>query len=244
MVERGRGVIVMVSSAITHDDHGPLSFPLVVAKGAVEAAARVLARELGPHGVQVNVVAPALTLTDKAARIPEPAKQAAVARTPLGRNANPDDVAGAITLLASDLARFVTGARVPADGGLTLASWQGADMATEAPTTHPVADPTTMRVGAVCAVAAAISFAVSGRCTATCPPRPSSRPCATSPHVLGRPSTSCSGQRAAVAGRRRVARGHPGPRHPLFTAVAGVQQAWALVLAAQLWRRANATAAT
>ncbi len=79
-----------------------------------------LALELGPSGIRVNVVAPGLTLTDATADQPEKSKQAVARMTPLRRNALADDVAGAVVLLASDEARFVTGAYLPVSGGIQM----------------------------------------------------------------------------------------------------------------------------
>jgi 3-oxoacyl-[acyl-carrier protein] reductase len=69
-----------------------------------------LAAELGPHRIRVNTVAPALTLTDAVREAtPEGFKQFILERTPLGRLGEVDDVAGAIALLATDDARWLTG---------------------------------------------------------------------------------------------------------------------------------------
>jgi 3-oxoacyl-[acyl-carrier protein] reductase len=76
--------------------------------------------ELGPAGIRVNVVAPGLTLTDATAGQPQEAKDAVARMTPLRRNALADDVAGAVAMLASDEARFVTGAYLPVSGGIQM----------------------------------------------------------------------------------------------------------------------------
>jgi 3-oxoacyl-[acyl-carrier protein] reductase len=65
----------------------------------------------------VNTIAPGLTLTDAATRLPEQLKQAVASMTPLRRNARPEDIAGAIVMLARDEANFVTGNYVVVDGG-------------------------------------------------------------------------------------------------------------------------------
>jgi 3-oxoacyl-[acyl-carrier protein] reductase len=79
-----------------------------------------MARELGPHGVRVNVVATGPTLTRTAAWASDKDCRQWAARTPLGRNAIAGDVAGAIALLASPLAGFCTGAYLPANGGVIM----------------------------------------------------------------------------------------------------------------------------
>ena len=87
------------------------------AKSGLDGLMKSLALELGPHGIRVNVVSPGLTLTDATSFMDEARKAASAQRVPLRRNGLPDDVAGAIVLLASDLAGFVSGAYLPASGG-------------------------------------------------------------------------------------------------------------------------------
>src|SRR5215472_5111174 len=119
MAAAGAGSIVVVSSGLARDPQ-PGSADLAVAKAAVEGAARAMARELGPHGVRVNVVAAGPTLTRTTAWVSDEDCRKWAARTPLGRNACPDDVAGAVALLASPLAGFCTGAYLPANGGVIM----------------------------------------------------------------------------------------------------------------------------
>lgn len=119
MVARGGGSVVVVSSELAR--HPKAGFAaLATAKGAVEAAARAMAEEFGPHGVRVNTVAPGPTLTDAAAWAPAEVRQGWANLTPLRRNALADDVAGPIAFLAGDAASFVTGAHLPADGGVVM----------------------------------------------------------------------------------------------------------------------------
>jgi NAD(P)-dependent dehydrogenase (short-subunit alcohol dehydrogenase family) len=90
-------------------------------KGAVDAASRCLARELGEHGIRVNTVAPGVVDTDLWARnkqIPGVIEQVND-QTPLGRWATPQDIADVIVFLASDAARFITGATLRPDGGMS-----------------------------------------------------------------------------------------------------------------------------
>jgi len=72
---------------------------------------------LGSAGIRVNTVAPGLTLTDAATRLPEQLKQTVASLAPLRRNARPDDIAGAIVMLAREEASFITGNYVVVDGG-------------------------------------------------------------------------------------------------------------------------------
>jgi 3-oxoacyl-[acyl-carrier protein] reductase len=119
MAAAGAGSIVVVSSGLARDPQ-PGFGDLAVAKSAVEGAARALARELGPHGVRVNIVAAGPTLTRNAEWASDEVRRWWAARTPLARNACAEDVAGAIVLLASPLARFCTGAYLPANGGVIM----------------------------------------------------------------------------------------------------------------------------
>lgn len=116
MIERGSGCIVAVSSGLSrHPGRGFCAHS--TAKSGLDAFAKSLALELGPHGIRVNVVAPGLTITDATAFMPEEQKQAMARMTPLGRNAMPEDVAGVILAMAADAAAFVSGAYVPVSGG-------------------------------------------------------------------------------------------------------------------------------
>jgi 3-oxoacyl-[acyl-carrier protein] reductase len=90
-------------------------------KAAVEQFTRNMARYLGPRNVRVNTVLAGLTATEglEASGALTPASvEAFIARTPLGRIGTPEDVALVVAFLASDDARWVTGARVLASGGM------------------------------------------------------------------------------------------------------------------------------
>jgi 3-oxoacyl-[acyl-carrier protein] reductase len=87
------------------------------AKSALDAFAKSLALELGPSGIRVNVVAPGLTITDATSFMPEENKNRSAEATPLKRNAQPEDIAGAILVMASDHAGFITGNYLPVSGG-------------------------------------------------------------------------------------------------------------------------------
>lgn len=89
------------------------------AKAGVLGLTRTLSKELGPRKIRVNAISPGVVETDQAAGASPERKAAIAARTALGRLGQPNDVAGACLLLASDLARFVTGANLAVDGGIT-----------------------------------------------------------------------------------------------------------------------------
>ena len=123
MIERRDGSIIIVSSV------GGLRGSSVigaynVSKAADFQLARNLAVEYGPHNVRVNCIAPGLIKTDFARALwenPELLK-AATAGTPLQRIGQPDEIAGAAVLLASQAGAFITGQNIVVDGGATISS--------------------------------------------------------------------------------------------------------------------------
>ena len=90
-----------------------------VSKAAMLGLMRALAKELGPAGVRVNAIAPGLVETRFASALfaDRPAYDALIAKTPLGRHGQPEDVAGAAVFLASDASAYVTGQVILVDGG-------------------------------------------------------------------------------------------------------------------------------
>lgn len=122
MAERGDGSILMITSMAAI-----LGLPQVASytasKSALQGLTRQLAVEFGPLGIRVNAVAPGFIETDMNRGIFEkdPERlQRILARTPLGGLGAPSDVAGAVVYLSSPAARFVTGACLPVDGGLSI----------------------------------------------------------------------------------------------------------------------------
>ena len=90
------------------------------AKSALIGLTRTLARDLGPHGITVNMVSPGMTLTEYSTSLPDDQKSRVAGLTPLRRLATPDDVAGIVLFYASPLADFLTGANLAPDGGLAV----------------------------------------------------------------------------------------------------------------------------
>lgn len=119
MLALKRGSIVAISSGLSRSPG--LGFSAhSTAKSGLDAFAKSLALELGPKGIRVNVVSPGLTETDATSFLPAEYKSAVARETPLGRIAIPEDVAGVVALLASDEARFVTGAYISTAGGVQM----------------------------------------------------------------------------------------------------------------------------
>jgi NAD(P)-dependent dehydrogenase (short-subunit alcohol dehydrogenase family) len=116
------GRIVYVSSFVVRRFAPGTSFPVTAAaKAAGEALMRGLAAELAPTGTTVNAVAPGFTRKDGGhAALNAAGWQAAAKATPLGRIAEPDDVAALIAFLLSPAARHITGQTIAVDGGLSL----------------------------------------------------------------------------------------------------------------------------
>lgn len=118
MIRRKQGNLIAVSSPLSRMGW-PGSLAHAAAKAGVDSMVRTLAVELGPHGIRVNAIAPGAVST-ASNPMSEEAKQMNVALTPLGRVAEPEDIAGAIYLLALDEAKFITGSYTSASGGLQM----------------------------------------------------------------------------------------------------------------------------
>ena len=88
------------------------------AKAGMVGLARSLAKEVASRGITVNVVAPGLIETDMTSDLGD-AKEAMTALIPMGRVGTPRDIAGVVGFLASNEARYITGATIPIDAGAT-----------------------------------------------------------------------------------------------------------------------------
>lgn len=116
------GSIVNISSVAGLNPSANASL-YAATKAAGDAVTVALAKELGPRGIRVNTVAPGPTNTEGVRRLGQvspgtPGEQFVVQLTPLGRLGEPADIAAVVTFLVSDAAKWVTGERLRASGGL------------------------------------------------------------------------------------------------------------------------------
>jgi acetoacetyl-CoA reductase len=118
MCEAGFGRIVTVSSFVGElGNFGQANY--AAAKGGLIAWTKTLALELARFGVTVNCVCPGFTNTDMLASVPGPVRERLVARVPLGRFAQPEEIARAVVFIASD-GDYMTGSCLDVNGGLYM----------------------------------------------------------------------------------------------------------------------------
>lgn len=119
MIRQQSGVILNASSVVAQDGNfGQTNY--AASKAGVIGMTRVWARELGMHGIRVNVLAPGFITTEMTADMPDEILDAMRDHTPLNRLGKPADIANAYAFLASDEAGFINGAVLRVDGGLVV----------------------------------------------------------------------------------------------------------------------------
>jgi 3-oxoacyl-[acyl-carrier protein] reductase len=121
MASRHSGCIVNITSIAGRNGGGPGAAAYAAAKGGLIAYTKGLAKELAPHGVRVNAVAPGVIATPYHERYSPPELfQKYVAAIPMGRAGNSAEVADVIVFLASTAARYVTGETIEVNGGMLM----------------------------------------------------------------------------------------------------------------------------
>ncbi len=115
MEKQGSGVILNTSSMVSISGQ-PAGVAYPTSKFAVNGFTLSLARELGPKGIRVNAVAPGITETDMMKAVPKEVIEPMVARIPLRRLGQPEDIANAFVFLASEKASYISGVVLSVDG--------------------------------------------------------------------------------------------------------------------------------
>jgi len=119
MLRKRWGRIINIGSVVgLRGNAGQANY--AAAKAGLVGLSKTLARELGPRGVTVNLVAPGYVETDMTASLGEKLVSEALANIPVGRLGQPDDVAAAVAFLASEEAAYITGQVLCVDGGMAM----------------------------------------------------------------------------------------------------------------------------
>ena len=118
MLAAGGGAIVNMASILAHVGQEN-SNAYSAAKAAVVNLTRSVALTYAKRGIRVNCVSPGYVDTPLLAKLPEATRQAMLVRQPIGRLAQPEEIAEVVAFLASDKASIITGACINADGGYT-----------------------------------------------------------------------------------------------------------------------------
>jgi NAD(P)-dependent dehydrogenase (short-subunit alcohol dehydrogenase family) len=119
MLRLRRGRMIFISSVVgLSGSAGQVNY--AASKAGLVGLARSIARELGSRQITANVVAPGFVDTDMTAALPEERRTELLDQIPLGRYADPGEIAGVVRWLASEEASYITGAVIPVDGGLGM----------------------------------------------------------------------------------------------------------------------------
>jgi 3-oxoacyl-[acyl-carrier protein] reductase len=119
MMKKRWGRIIIITSVVGFAGNaGQVNY--AAAKAGLVGLARSSARELASRSITVNCVAPGYIDTDMTSELPETVKEKILAEIPLGSLGTPEDIAAAVTYLASDDARYVTGQAIHVNGGMFM----------------------------------------------------------------------------------------------------------------------------
>ncbi|MFL6142670.1 MAG: 3-oxoacyl-ACP reductase FabG [Labedaea sp.] len=119
MLRNRWGRMIFISS-VTGMLGSPGQVNYAASKAGLIGVARSISRELGGRNITANVVAPGFVSTDMSEAVSDERKELILAQVPAGRYGEVDEVAAAVTFLASDAAGYITGAVLPVDGGLGM----------------------------------------------------------------------------------------------------------------------------
>jgi len=119
MMKQRSGRIINITSVVGIAGNGGQT-NYAASKAGLIGLTKSLAKEIAPRGVTVNAVAPGFIETDMTAYLSEDIKKTAIDHIPLGRMGSPEDVAKAVSFLASDAAAYITGQVLVVDGGMVM----------------------------------------------------------------------------------------------------------------------------
>jgi 3-oxoacyl-[acyl-carrier protein] reductase len=120
MLKQRRGRIISIASIVGLVGN-PGQANYAAAKAGIIGFTKSVAREVASRGITVNAIAPGFIDTEMTQKLSPDQHQELMARIPLGRLGSPDDVAAAVSFLASDEASYITGQVLVVDGGMTMA---------------------------------------------------------------------------------------------------------------------------
>lgn len=120
LAAQGTGGSLVLISSLAGVQSMPFGVAYSAAKGGVDAMTRTLASEWGPLGIRVNSVAPGTIRTPTSFANEEDLPPSVAAAIPLGHRGKPEDIAGGVIFMLSDLAAYVTGQTLVVDGGVTI----------------------------------------------------------------------------------------------------------------------------
>lgn len=119
MIESKYGKVINISTQAIEKVNSDWAH-YITAKSALSGFSKALALELAPKGIRINLVSPGMTDTDLVANMPEKSKLLAAAQTPLRRIAQPEDIANAISFLASTKSDYLSGETIRVNGGQVM----------------------------------------------------------------------------------------------------------------------------